>query len=150
MDSLALKTADALAYAGLDPVTWRNAMLKGLYPAAPSYEPGHPRFFKTDDLVALELLGKLIDIGVLPRIACRIASDFHARLRSDNRLKELYLVTIRDPDGSSRAELVKEPPENAVTLLVIRVDKARRMAREAIAAGLAIEDGGDDGRPQQR
>jgi hypothetical protein len=133
-----LRTADALAYAGIQPRFWTNAMTSGLYTEPPPLL-GRSRFFLTDDLVALDVLARLVDIGVIPHKACRIASDLRAWLRKDNRLRTLHLVIVAD-GSTTRAEIVDAPPEDSTVLWTINVAKARRAARQAIATRFAAED----------
>ncbi|MBV8092981.1 MAG: hypothetical protein JO110_07070 [Acetobacteraceae bacterium] len=74
-----------------------------------------------------------------PNRACRIASDLRAWLRSDNRIRTLYLVIVVDRDRASRAEIVEKLPEDSTTLWLIHINKARRAARQAISAQLENE-----------
>ena len=138
-----LRTVDALKYASLDRRFWNSIITRGLYSDLPELHPGRTgRFFGSDDLVAMEVLSELLRIGVIVHIACRIAMDLRAWLRQDRRVEKLYLVIVAEPDGSRRAEIVKEPPAESTTLWIIHVAKARRLARKAIAEQLARE--GDD------
>lgn len=135
----ALEIADALRFAGVDRSDWNNALSRGIYTEPPPAQPGKPRHFNTDDLVALAVLGRLLDLGVTPSQACRLASDTRAWLRRDNRLRELYIERVTDRHGQPRAEVVERLPEGALPLWRVHVLGLRKEARKAIAERFARE-----------
>ena len=129
-----LRTVDALAYAGIERPFFNSVVQRQLYTDLPVVNPGRiGRFFGAHDLVALEVFGELLRIGVMLHIAARLASDLRAWLRADARVQTLHLVTVADANGGTRAEIVKRAPDDATVLWIIHVAKARRLARQTIA-----------------
>ena len=134
MNTEGLRTAAALRYAGLERPFWNSCVTRQIHTDLPPATPGKAgRFFAVDDLVALDVFGELIRIGVMLHVAGVVASKLRASLRADGRAKKLYLVTVADADGTTRPEIAPEPPPDSKTLWIIDVAKARRMARAAIA-----------------
>ena len=135
MPEQGLKTVEALAYAALNPVTFNSAVQERIFVDLPSAVINRTgRTFGVDDLVTLDAFRKLLDIGVELHVAGRLADNLRSMLRADLRLRQLHLVRVRTPDGTTWPEFVHQTAKDVKVLWTIHVAKARKSARAAIIA----------------
>ena len=129
-----LKTAEALQYAGLDRPFWNSVVQRAIRTDLPAVAPGRAgRVFDVDDLVALRVFADLLAIGVHLNVAGYVADDLRAQLRASDDIGRLHLVTVRQPDGTTLARVMAEPPADAVILWIIDVAKGRELVASVLA-----------------
>lgn len=135
METEGLRTAQVLEYAQLERGFWNSVVQREIRKDLPVAQPGKAgRLFDVDDIVTTQFFAQLLQIGVLVHVAGYVADDLRATLRANPKLKTVYLVTVTDPDGSTRPVIALEQPVNSNLLWSIHVDKGRKQARESIKA----------------
>jgi hypothetical protein len=97
------RSALAMRIARVDRITFNQAVSDGHYRCAPRVQAGSTRVFSEDDLIALFWFGRLLDIGLPPRIAGHLACKVHVELRinSADQPKGLQEPRISIPFGTN-------------------------------------------------
>lgn len=104
---------------GLDRDRFNEEASAGIYPCAPSAEPGRARIFYEPDLIALWVYARLRDMGVLAVqagvIACRVGEQAR-QLFSNNQPIKGDVVIGFDQAGSSYCTVRKVDKDGAFNI----------------------------------
>jgi hypothetical protein len=127
-----LPTVPALAFGNVYRPAFETFLNRGLYTEAPKTVPGRTRVFKSDDLIAVRVLGELLLHHVTPAYACEIANAVHRMVRKDHLIDRLstWKVTRR---GKPRVVVAATQPEpQAIELFRFEIADIRYEAVERI------------------
>jgi hypothetical protein len=77
-----VRSAIAMRVVNLDRLKFNEAVANDHYPCAPFTTSGSARLFAEDDLVALYVFARLLELNVAPRRAGQLACEFKSHLHS--------------------------------------------------------------------
>src|SRR5438132_13846853 len=77
-----VRSAIALQLVNLERLKFNEAVANGHYPCAPITTAGSVRLFAEDDLVALYVFARLLELNVASRRAGQLACEFKSHMRS--------------------------------------------------------------------
>jgi hypothetical protein len=107
-----LPIAEALAFADLEYVDLKNAIVQSGYRAAPKTRArGVPRVFDLDQLVAAFVFGQLKMRRVVAGFACRIANDVHRLIKKDHSIARLSAWKVKHRGQQPRVVVAEEAPQ---------------------------------------
>jgi hypothetical protein len=107
-----LPIAEALAFANLEYVDLKNAIVQSGYRAAPKTRArGVPRVFDLDQLVAAFVFGQLKMRHVVAGFACQIANDVHRLIKKDHSISRLSAWKVKPRGKKPRVVVAEEAPQ---------------------------------------
>jgi hypothetical protein len=154
-----VRSAVAMRVVNLDRQRFNEAVANNYYECAPSTVAGSVRLFKEDDLVALFVFARLLELNVLPRRAGQLACELKSSLRDRNHNPSLNVVYVRGTtagffiDASAynpnhEADENKEYPAAGAIFLSMHfnISTIRRLIRERLEYERSILgiEGSDD------
>ncbi len=90
-----VRSALAMKIANVDRLVFNQAVADGHYPCAPPTAKGQSRIFGEDGLLGLFIFGRLLERGVLPRVAGPLACNFARAACLSENVGEDRLVHVR-------------------------------------------------------
>lgn len=130
-----LRTADALAMAGLTPKAWDNLVSRGLFSEAPPTTTTHARKFGVDDVVALFAIRHYLDLGTGPAMAGRVGAAVRKELAKAGPGQEFFWIASTAEGTPCKVVLTRPPDDIASTQFPLAT--MRRTIGEAVSAKLA-------------
>jgi hypothetical protein len=107
-----LPIAEALAFATLEYVDLKNAIVQSGYRAAPKTRArGVPRVFDLDQLVAAFVFGQLKMRYVVAGFACQIANDVHRLIKKDHSISRLSAWKVKRRGQQPRVVVAEGAPQ---------------------------------------
>lgn len=92
-----VRSGAAMRIASIDRLKFNEAVADGFYPCAPRTTRGSVRLFNEDDLVALCIFARLLEYGLIPRMAGALACDFAEQARLNP--KEDRIIYVKSLSG---------------------------------------------------
>jgi hypothetical protein len=130
------ETKDALRIIGMKPASFRMAMEKRGYPAAPPVTGYNRRDWDGDDLLCLTWFDAMVKQGAPRSLAGQLAAHLREALRSDPRAKKLRVYQWQSGATEGRMRIAREPPAehpNAAVLMEIPIDHWRANVATCVA-----------------
>lgn len=145
MPTVHARTSLAMRIAGIDRIKFNEIVNDGFYPCAPTALRGSTRTFTAGQLLGLYVLGRLLDIGLRPRDAGKLACDFQREatlpankdvervvyIRGRSGLGQILVGDEFDPDLERKGKGIRGMNPMILTL-EFQVGNIRRLIAEAI------------------
>jgi hypothetical protein len=90
-----VRSAVAMRVVNLDRLKFNEAVANGYYTCAPITTAGSVRLFAEDDLVALYVFARLLELNVAPRRAGQLACEFKSHMRSRGNEAADRIIYVR-------------------------------------------------------
>ena len=130
-----LAAGDALKLAGVNRDAFNSAITRGYYPQAPEVQPGRPRRFAVNDLVAAHIFGWMHERGVMPHFAAQIATDVLRHIQKTPTVPELSAWKCLKHDGSPYVVVHPvKPQKTAIELYKFSIADIRQRMVDGIEA----------------
>jgi hypothetical protein len=126
-------TGLALELARLDTITWRTAMDRRHYMAAPPTLPnGRQRSWTIDDILPLRLFATLVDIGMPTPQAGAMSNQLAIGLVKDPHAAEQHVYIIRHRSKPAEVRIRSETPPRGEHVMSLPVAAWRRTIRSEL------------------
>jgi hypothetical protein len=130
---LSIRGSDALTLAGIDRIRFNDLVAQGYYPCAPETKKRSARSFELPDVIGLMALGRMLELGVLPRLAGPWACEIVRRLRDKPDLRTAHIN--RHADNNASMSFDGQPVGQAPILASLVIEVATLSAVAMMAMG---------------